>query len=273
MGEADPRVLVADQERVRTVTINVPAKRNAIDVVTRDELAQVLAEAMDDPEVRALVLTGAGGTFSSGGDVSQMPRGKTAGEAPGETGGEGASGARARLEIMGTVVRHLVAGPKPVVAAVEGYAFGAGLSLVAACDHVVAARNARFCCAFGRVGLLADAGALWTLPQRVGLGAAKELLMFSDVIDAERAHALGLVDHVTEPGDALRAAGERAARLADAAPLPIAKTKEMLARWPLTVDEVLDEEVSTQARLWASADFAEGAAAFLERRAPRFEGK
>lgn len=265
MGEDNPRVLVDDQEWVRTVTINVPAKRNAIDVPTRDELGQTLAAAMADPEVRALVLTGAEGTFSAGGDVSQMPRGEVPdGDAPSTA---------ARLELMGVVVRHLAAGPKPVVAAVEGYAFGAGLSLAAACDHVVAARDTRFCCAFGRVGLLADAGALWTLPQRVGLGAAKELLMFSDVIDAERAHALGLVDHVTEPGDALRVAAERAARLADTAPLPIAKTKEMLARWPLTLDEVLGEETDAQARLFGSADFAEGATAFLERRRARFEGR
>lgn len=268
----DKRVLVTDQDRVRILTINVPAKRNAIDVTTRDELRHALEAAMTEEGPRAIVLTGAAGTFSAGGDVSRMPVGKPARDGAGD-GAQAGHDPRSRLDLMGAVVRHLLAGPKPVVAAVEGYAFGAGLSLAAACDHVVAASDARFCCAFGRIGLLADSGALWTLPQRVGVGAAKELLMFADVIDAARARAMGLVDHVTEPGEALRVATERATRLAAAAPLPIAKTKDVLARWPLGLDEVLDEENSTQVKLFSSEDFAEGAAAFFERRTPKFEGR
>ncbi|WP_281271661.1 enoyl-CoA hydratase/isomerase family protein [Prauserella flavalba] len=242
-----------------TLTLNDERRRNALDLVMRERLRDALATAMADDRCRSIVLTGAGGTFCAGGDLATMPTDRP------ESG-------RPRLAVIAEITRLLLCGAKPVVAAVEGFAYGAGLSLAAASDHVVAASDARLCCSFGKVGLIADTGLLWTLPQRVGIGRTKELLFFASVLNAHQAHGHGLVDAITEPGDTLAEAHRRAAILAAAAPGPIAETKRVLAAWPATLDEVLADEADTQVRLFGSADFAEGRPAFFDKRPARFLG-
>lgn len=258
---ADPagRVTVDRDGSVWVLTLDHPGRRNALDVPARRQLLAALEQAVADPACRALVLTGAGGAFCSGGDLSTMPA-------------DNLAAARVRLDAVTHIVRLLVRGPKPVVAAVEGIAYGAGLSLAAACDHVVAATDARFCCSFGRVGLIPDSGLLWTLSQRVGRGRAADLLMFGDPLSAARAGEIGLVDHLAEPGAALSVARQKARRLAESAPLAIRAVKAALARWPYSLEDALALEASTQAELYRSNDFSEGRAAFFGKRPPSFTG-
>ena len=177
---------------------------------------------------------------------------------------------RERFRVTHRLVRLLVKGSTPVLAAVEGYAVGAGLSLALCCDTIVAASDARFAAGFGRVGLVADFGMLHTLPLRVGQGRARQMLLYGERVGAEEALRTGLVDHVVAPGGALGAALERARALHGAAPLPVAMTKQYLAGG---LDAALEWERDTQAALFLTADHAEGKAAFLEKRAARFTGR
>ncbi|MFC5750903.1 enoyl-CoA hydratase/isomerase family protein [Actinomadura rugatobispora] len=250
----------AEQGTIRVLTLDRPEARNAIDLPTRERLLTELTAAAADAAVRAIVLTGAGGVFSAGGDLR-------------DTEGVDAEGARARLLPLHRAVRLIATCPTPVVAAVEGAAAGAGVSLAAVCDHVVAAEDARFVAAFGRVGLIPDGGLLWTLPQRVGLGRAKEMLVFGRTVPASRAYEIGLADSLASPGKALDAALERAAEAAALAPLSIAATKRVLSRADHSLKRMLEAEREEQAALFGSADFAEGRAAFAERRRPRFQGR
>jgi 2-(1,2-epoxy-1,2-dihydrophenyl)acetyl-CoA isomerase len=258
-GDGQPTVLVEDREAVRVVTLNRPDRRNAIDLVLREELAVALEAAMADPSVRAVVLTGAGGTFCSGGDISTMGRRR-----PEETLGRARAAAR--------VIRAIWDGPTPVIAAVEGAAFGAGVSLAIACDRVVAASDTVFSVSFTRVGLAGDMGVFASLPARVGPAVARQLLMLPRRLTGPEAEELHLVDALVKPGTALDAALADAAVLAAGPPLALGAIKAMLSGWPCDPRDMLEAEVDLQTRLFDTADFAEGVAAFGERRAPVFRG-
>ncbi|MER7542856.1 enoyl-CoA hydratase/isomerase family protein [Spirillospora sp. NPDC127506] len=256
----DPVVTVTAHGAARVLTLNRPEARNAIDVPMRERLLEELRRAAGDPGVRAIVLTGAGGTFSAGGDIRSME-------------GAGPDAVRARLAPVHKAVRLIATCGTPVIAAVEGAAAGLGVSLAAVCDHVVAAEDARFVAAFGKVGLVADGGLLWTLPQRVGMGRAKEMLLFGRTVTAPRAYEIGLADSLVPSGTALDAALELAGEAAALAPLPVAAAKRLLARADHSLKRLLESEREEQAALFGSADFAEGRAAFAARRPPRFEGR
>ncbi|MFI6521419.1 enoyl-CoA hydratase/isomerase family protein [Spirillospora sp. NPDC050679] len=253
-------IAVTDHGTTRVLAFDRPEARNAVDVPTRERLLDELRAAVAAPGVRAIVLTGNGGTFCAGGDVREMR-------------GVGPEAVAARLEPLHEAVRLMTGCAKPVVAAVEGVAAGLGVSFAAACDHVVAAEDARFVAAFGKVGLVPDGGLLWTLPQRVGIGRAKDLLVFGRTVSARRAYEIGLADGLAPPGGALDAALELAAGAAALAPLSVAATKRTLGRAEPDLDRLLAAELEEQTAIYASADFAEGRAAFAERRPPRFEGR
>ena len=238
------------------LTLDYPARRNALALPMRVALLAALDAIEADRTVRAVVLTGAGKTFCSGGDISGMDATDLA-------------AGRERFRVAHAVVRLLVQGSKPVVAAVEGACVGAGLALALCCDTIVAATDAQFAAGFGAVGLVGDFGLLHTLPARVGPGRARQILLYGDRIDAAAALAAGLVDHVVPPGTALAVALDRAGRFATAAPLPIALTKQWLGRG---LDAVLAWERDTQAALFQTADHREGRAAFLAKRKPDFSG-
>lgn len=251
-------ISISRHGNVAQITMNLPQKRNALTVPLYTALADALARLQDDAGVRAVVLYG-GSHFCAGGDL----------------GGLDASTLDMRRGMLRghRIVRALTGGPWPVVAAVEGNAYGAGFSLALACDFVVADENAKFCAAFGRVGLTPDFGVMWTLPQRVGIGATREILMLGEPIDGAKAKTLGIVDRLCEPSAVLDTAFELAQRLAAAPPGTIATTKAALSRLPMPLDAMLAWEADTQSVLVRSEDFAEGVKAFMEKRAPKFDGR
>ncbi|WP_182379422.1 enoyl-CoA hydratase-related protein [Nocardioides sp. WS12] len=250
-------VLVEDRGPVRVISLNRPHVRNAIDLPLRHALAEAIEAADAEPAVRAIVLTGTGGAFCSGGDIATMtraPRHETT----------------ARAQAAQRIVRALWHTPKPVVAAVEGPAFGAGTALALACDRIVASGEATFATTFTAVGLAGDMGIFSSLPARIGAPRARQMLMFGSRTSGTEAGVIGLVDRVVEPGEALAAALEDAAVLAAGPPLALGVIKQMLAgeaRHPLAV---LDLEIRNQTMLWDSDDFAEGVTAFAEKRRPVF---
>ena len=238
------------------LTLDYPERRNALAMPMRRRLVDALEAIEADQALRAIVITGAGNTFSAGGDISGMDVGDLA-------------AGRERFRLTHRLVRLLIKGSKPVIAAVEGWCVGAGLSVAMCCDTVVAAEDARFAAGFGKVGLIADLGLLHTLPARVGQGRARQILLYGEPTNAEQAAAIGMVDHVVPSGTALQAALDRATRFHGAAPLPIAMTKQYLA---VGLDAALDWERDTQSALFLTADHAEGRAAFLAKRVPAFKG-
>ncbi len=242
---------------VAILTLDYPERRNALAMPMRERLVEALEAIEADRELRAVVITGAGGTFSAGGDIRRMNATDLA---------EG----RERFRMTHRLVRLLIKGSKPVIAAVEGWCVGAGLSVAMCCDTVVAADDARFAAGFGKIGLIADLGLLHTLPARIGQGRARQVFLYGEQISAERAEAIGMIDHVVPPGTALQAALGRAALFQAAAPLPVAMTKQYLAAG---LDAALDWERDTQSTLFLTADHAEGKAAFLGKRTAAFDGR
>ena len=247
----------AQEGATAVLTLDQPARRNALAMPMRQALVDALDEIEGDGAIRAIVITGEGGTFCAGGDISGMNATDLA-------------AGRERFRLTHRLVRLLIKSAKPVLAAVEGHCVGAGLSLAMCCDTVIAAADARFAAGFGRVGLIPDLGLLHTLPARIGQGRARHVFLYGETMDATAAERNGIVDRVVEPGQALAAALERALLFADAAPLPIALTKQFLAQG---LDAALDWEREVQASLFLTADHAEGKAAFLDKRAPRFRGR
>lgn len=258
-GETTDKVLVEECDGIWDIVMSDTGRRNAIDIQMRERLAIVLHEAAADPGCRALVLAGAGGYFCAGGDLSTM----TVDDAV----------FRRRLHGTADVVRRLIRGSKPVVAAVDGFAFGAGLSLAAACDYVVASSAAKFCCSFGSVGLTADAGLHWTLPLRVGAARARTMIMFGEVITATKAEQWGLVDLVVDADNCHETALERARLLAVRPPLALAATKRIMAEPADGLDVVLARETEEQQRLFDTEDFANARQAFFDKQKPVFEGR
>jgi enoyl-CoA hydratase/carnithine racemase len=248
---------------IAVLTLNNPQRRNALSLAARQSLSGLLKDCAADVACRAIVLTGAGGHFCSGGDLKPVG----GADAPPD-----AARTRHNIGILHDIVRLLAAGPKPTVAAVQGYAYGAGMSLAAACDYVLVTPSARFCASFGKVGLMADAGLMWSLPNRVGLSCARQLLLSARVVEGEESMRLGLSDQVVEEDGLLAEAVRAARKLSDLAPLSIAATKQVLARGPASLESVIAAESDLQPKLSMSLDYLEGRAAFNDRRAPRFRG-
>ncbi|CAN7476717.1 enoyl-CoA hydratase/isomerase family protein [Variovorax sp. LjRoot290] len=256
----DDMVPLAREGAVAVLTLNFPARRNAYCLQMRTQLRERLEAAMADAEVRAIVLTGAGGHFCAGGDISEMEA-RTLLEN------------RERWQLVSALIRLIALGPKPVVAAVEGSAMGAGLSIASLADHVVAARDAKFGAAFVKVGLMPDMGALWSLQHRVGRAKAREILGLARVFDGAEAHRIGLANELAESGGALPQALAVAHEYAALPPVANALLKNALAQGVDSLDAAIRSEVEFQAAAMASADHAEAVRAFLEKRAPRFEGR
>ncbi|MFD2094344.1 crotonase/enoyl-CoA hydratase family protein [Blastococcus deserti] len=253
----DDVVLVERRGAVQVVTINRPQARNALDAAVARGVAAAVDELDASDELRAGVLTGAGGFFSSGMDLKAFLRGET----PALEG-------RGLCGITRTPPR------KPLLAAVEGGALAGGFELVLACDLVVAARGARFGVPEVKRSLVAAGGAALLLPQRVPRAVALELLLTGEPIDAERARAVGLVNRVVDDGSALEAAVELAGTIAANGPLAVAATKQVVQSLPSwTPVEMWDRQDEIVRPVFASEDAREGSTAFAERRSPVWRGR
>jgi 2-(1,2-epoxy-1,2-dihydrophenyl)acetyl-CoA isomerase len=256
----DLRVATADA--VATITLDRPDALNALTVRLKEALLAAFEDIARDASVRAVVLTGAGRAFCAGQDLRERL-------APGAPPID--VEIRTRYNPLILAMRRL---PKPIVGAINGVAAGAGASLAFACDIRIAAEAASFVLAFGRVGLVPDSGATWLLPRLIGGGKAAELALINDPLTAAEAERLGLVARVVPANAVVGEAQAVAARLAAGAPMAIALTKQALeTSWSATLAEQLETEALLQGQAGATADHAEGLAAFIDRRPPRFRGK
>jgi 2-(1,2-epoxy-1,2-dihydrophenyl)acetyl-CoA isomerase len=250
-------------DRVATITIDRPEVKNALGP---DEWHAIRAHALAagaDPSVRVVVVRGAGGVFSAGGDLKSMP----------ERLALDKHVRRAQLLADAQVIVTLRELPKPVVAVIEGAAVGAGLSLALACDVRLVAAEARLGAVFHKIGLTADFGLSWLLPRVVGPTRAMDLLMSAALVDGARAVELGLCTRAWPAAQLATEAEAYVRRIADGPPLAIARTKAALhASEERTLAQMLAFEAEAQAFCSKTEDVREGIAAFFAKRAPKFEG-
>lgn len=254
---AEPVLLTSDRDGVRTLTLNRPERRNAIDAQLWVELADALRQIKRDPDVRAVVLTGAGGAFCSGADIG--------------TGEQ--IHPRYKLDRLTDVALALHELAVPTIAKVTGVAVGAGWNLALGCDLVVATPESRFCQIFSKRGLSVDLGGSWLLPKLVGLQQAKRLVLLADMIGAEEARELGLVTWVTPAEEVDAFVDDLADRLAAGPPFAIAQSKALLNDGAnTTLREALANEARAQPGNFATTDSTEAYAAFAAKRDPEFTG-
>ena len=254
------RFEVADA--IATITLDRPGALNALTVPLKTELLTAFRQVGRDRAVRAVVLTGAGRAFCAGQDLKERLE------------PDAAPLAVELRERYNPLIRAMRAIDQPIVGAINGVAAGAGASLAFACDIRLAAEGASFVLAFERIGLVPDTGATWFLPRLVGPAKAAELALTGAPLSAADAERFGLVARVVPP-DALGAEARAVAeRLAGLAPRALALTKRALDRsWSLDLDAALEDEAYRQSVAGATADHAEGIAAFVEKRPPRFRGE
>jgi enoyl-CoA hydratase/carnithine racemase len=255
---ADEVLLAHRESGVLTLTLNRPERRNAIDGPTWDALRAGFERARDDPETRVVVITGAGGAFCAGADLSVTREGHPLD----------------RMRSINEIALLLHELPKPTVARVDGVAVGAGWNLALGCDLVVATPTSRFSQIFAKRGLSLDFGGSWLLPRLVGMQQAKRLALLAEMIDATEAERLGLVTWVTSAEEIDAFVADLTTRLAAVAPVAAAQSKALLhENADRTLREALASEARTQAVNFATADAPEAFAAFTEKRDPDFTGE
>ncbi|MEU2742640.1 enoyl-CoA hydratase-related protein [Streptomyces sp. NPDC007095] len=255
----EPVLLSGDSGGVRTLTLNRPHRRNAIDEELWRALRDALTDAGNDRSVRALVLTGAGGAFCSGADIS---------------GGLSAAHPMYRMRALSEVTLLLHELPVPTVAMVTGVAVGAGWNLALGCDLVVATPESRFSQIFARRGLSLDCGGSWLLPRLVGLQQAKRLALLAETIDAEEARSLNLVTWVVRAEEIDDFVARLGARLVAGALVALAQNKALLNEGAdRTLRDALANEARAQAVNFATTDVPEAYSAFKEKREPVFTGR
>ena len=253
-------LLFQKKDHIARISLNIPETKNALNLEVREELLALLTALRDDDAVHVVILTGTGTAFCAGGDLRTM-------EDVTPVAG------RVRLKKGQRLIKSLVELEKPVIAAVNGTAAGAGVSLALASDMVLASEKAKFFISFSRIGLIPDWGQYYFLPLRVGITKAKELMITGDPVDAAEAVRIGLINRVV-PHDRLETeVTSLAERLAHGPTQSYAMIKAALNRWPASLDTFLEMESAMQAVLFNSDDFKEGRRAFLEKRAPRFKGE
>jgi 2-(1,2-epoxy-1,2-dihydrophenyl)acetyl-CoA isomerase len=247
---------------IATLTLNRPDALNALTVPMKQELLSALRRVERERAVRAVILTGAGRAFCAGQDLRERLEPDAA-----------PLGVEVR-ERYNPIIRAMRGLPKPIVGAINGVAAGAGASLAMACDVRVASEIATFALAFGRVGLVPDSGATWFLPRLVGSARAADIALLGDSVTAADALRLGLVGRVVPADQLATEARSIGARLAAGAPKAIALTKRALnGTWDHDLDAALDYEAHLQDLAGRTKDHAEGLAAFMEKRPPRFTGE
>lgn len=256
---AERLVKVERKEAIAVVTMTSPKTRNALAAPMRDALLDALDTLMTDDSCRAIIITGGGQVFCAGGDLKSMV-------------GATLQGAKHRLMRGHRLVRLIAEGPKPVLTAVEGAAFGAGMSIAAISDLCIASTEAKFGAVFGKVGLAPDWGWMWAVPMRVGMGRARRMAMLSEVTNGQDAVQIGLADINAEPGKALEVALEHAQAYATSATLAIGATKTAFCHHLSSLDEVLAFETNHQPGLMLSGDHVRARDAFFAKETTAFKG-
>lgn len=249
---------VDDRDGVRTLTLNRPHRRNAINPELWVALRGSLEEIRDDPSVRTVVVTGAGGAFCSGADLAEISDAHPT----------------AKMRLLTDVALLLHELSVPTIAKVDGVAVGAGWNLALGCDFVVATPESTFSQIFARRGLSLDLGGSWLLPKHVGLQQAKRLALLAETIDAAQARELNLVTWVVDGAEIGRFVDDLAGRLVAGPPVALAQTKALLNEGAdLGLRGALANEARAQAVNFGTADAPEAYAAFAEKRHPRFTGR
>mgnify|MGYP002682700734 FL=1 len=253
------------KDGIAIITLNRPEKLNSVTMAQLEELAQKANEFEQDDAVRAIIITGTGKGFSTGADL-----GGAGGRSDMTTG----LGMKLSAHAYGRICFALANCEKPIIAAVNGVAAGAGFNLALSCDIIIAAKSARFIQIFVRRGLIPDLGGTYFLPRLVGLAKAKELMFTGDPISAEEALKLGLINRIVDDADLMTEATAFAKRLANGATRSIGMIKHMLNR-SLNTDLAtqLEFESAYQGLAATTDDFKEGVYSFLEKRDPHFTGK
>lgn len=254
-SKSQPAVLTEQRGRILIITINRPEAKNAVNAAVSNGLAAAVDKLDDDPGLSVAIVTGAGGSFCAGMDLKAFARGENV-----VAEGRG----------LGFTERPPL---KPVIAAVEGYALAGGTELALATDLIVAAKNSAFGIPEVKRGLVAGGGGLLRLPQRIPYQIAMELALTGENLPAERAHELGLVNVLAEPGHALEAAIELAERITANGPLAVAATKRIITEargW--NPEEQWKQQAKILMPVFMSKDAKEGAVAFAEKRAPNWTG-
>ena len=257
-------ILVERDGGVVTVTLNRPERKNAGNGQMWRDLLLTFGEVTRRRDDRVLVLTGAGGAFCSGADITD-PKGVS---------GDPDDPHLIRMQFFGQTMLALHDIPKPTIAKVRGIAAGAGLSMALGCDLIVASDNARMSEIFSRRGLSVDGGSSWLLPRMIGLHRAKELAYFADILSADEAAQFGIVNRVV-PDDQLDAfVYEWACKLAAGPPLALSMTKRLLNEsFEMSMAQALDSEARAQTINFYSEDTSEAMRAFTEKRDPQFRGR
>jgi 2-(1,2-epoxy-1,2-dihydrophenyl)acetyl-CoA isomerase len=246
---------------VALVTINNPARKNALTLEMRQALLDAFRGFATDDAVRAVVLAGAGDAFCAGADVSAM-------------GGRDVAASRTRMRTMHAMISAVHGLDKPVVAAIRGPAVGLGFGLAMASDIALAAPSAKFAQVFRRIGLAPDAGTIWFLARQMGFTRARELVFSGRSVGAEEALALGLVHRIVPDDEVLDAALEQASGYAEGPTVALAMAKQMFASSVApSLQQFLEIELLVQPALMQTSDHAEGTASFKEKREPRFTGR
>jgi enoyl-CoA hydratase/carnithine racemase len=255
--------------RVATITLDRPERKNPLTFESYAELTETFRGLAGRQDVRAVVLTGAGGNFCSGGDVAGIIGPLVAMKARGDR-----EGLLRFTTMTGELVRSMRACPQPIVAAVDGICAGAGAILAMASDLRIGTARSRVAFLFVRVGLSgADMGACAMLPRIVGQGRASELLYTGRFMDGVEAERWGFYNRLADPETVVADAAVLAESLAEGPTLAHATTKRCLhAEWHMSVDEAIAAEAEAQAACMETEDFARGYRAFVEKRTPRFEG-
>jgi len=257
-------LIIERSEGLLTVTMNRPAKRNAANSTMFEELLQIFREVEEDPAIRAMVLTGAGGAFCTGADLSDASGPIMDFDIP----------AISRMRRLGDVALALHAISKPTIAKVDGLAVGAGLSMALGCDLIIASERARFSAIFARRGLSLDFGISWLLPRAVGMPKAKELALLGEIIDAPEALAMGLINRVVPLEELDAAVNAWAQQLATGPTLALSMTKRLLNNSAsASMYEALEDEGRTQAVNFSTADTIESVTAFLQKREPNYRAR
>lgn len=263
---SDKAVLLDIEEGIATITLNEPDSRNALSESIGSGLLDALAD-VEDSDASCVIIEGAGGAFSAGGDVNRMLEGLT-GDVPLD------ERVKTLEDTTSEVMIEVVKFPLPTIAKIDGPAVGAGANLAIACDIQVATEDASFGFVFRQVGLSVDAGTSYLLPRLVGANVAKELVFTGDIFGADRAKEIGLINHVYENEKFDEEVQSLAERIASGPDVAFRHTKRLLNEgFEKSVEQAVTDEAVAQGIVFQTDDHYEGVEAFMEGRDPEFEGQ